>query len=84
MHERSRPQGLRDRSVVRFQAFSFQSFSFFLDDGQALATLAAAGGEHFATAFGGLTSAETDLAGAFFAMGAECRLHDCGEKRGSR
>jgi hypothetical protein len=84
MPERSIPQGLKDRPAVRFKPFSLQSFSFFSDDGQALAAFAAAGGEHLATASGGLTSAETDLAGAFLAVGAECRLHDYVEKRGSR
>ena len=54
------------------------------DDRQALAALAAAGGQHLATAFGGHAGAETDVARALFAVGAECGLHELVEKRGSR
>jgi hypothetical protein len=52
------------------------------DDGQALATLATAGRKDLAATNGGLAGAKTDLAGALFAMWAECRLHDFGRKRG--
>src|SRR6188768_830185 len=53
------------------------------NDRQALATLLAAGGEDLAAATGGLAGAKTDLAGAFLAMRAECRLHRFMAKRGS-
>ena len=46
------------------------------DDGQPFASGAAAVGENFASGFGGLAGAEANLARAFFAMWAECRLHD--------
>jgi hypothetical protein len=46
------------------------------DDRQALATLQAAGSEHFAAAAGGHAGTEANLACAFFAMRAEGRLHD--------
>lgn len=46
------------------------------DDRQALATLEATGLDDFATAGGGHAGTVTDLAGALFAVRAECRLHD--------
>src|SRR6478609_2580602 len=55
----------------------------FSDDRQALATLLTTGGEDLAAATGGLAGAKTDLAGAFLAMRAECRLHSFMAKRGS-
>jgi hypothetical protein len=64
--------------------FQLSAIQLFSDDGQAFAAFLAAGGEHLATAFGGISRAETDLMCALFAVGAECRLHDCVEKRGSR
>jgi hypothetical protein len=51
------------------------------NDRQALATLAATGGKDFAAATGGLAGAKTNLAGAFLAMRAECRLHSFTGKR---
>ena len=51
------------------------------NDRQTLATFLATGGEDLAAATGGLAGAKTDLAGAFFAMRAECRLHSFTGKR---
>jgi hypothetical protein len=46
------------------------------DDREALATFQTAGFDDFASAFGGHTGTITDLAGALFAVRAECGLHD--------
>ena len=46
------------------------------NDREALATLQTTGFDDFASAFGGHTGTITDLAGALFAMRAECWLHD--------
>lgn len=54
------------------------------NDRQPLAALATAGGEDFATALGGLAGAETNLAGALFAVRTECRLHGFVKKRGPK
>jgi hypothetical protein len=54
------------------------------DDREALAALTTAGREDFAATPGGLAGAETDLAGAFLAMRAECRLHGFMGKRGPK
>ncbi len=53
------------------------------DDSQAFATLETAGTDDFTAAFGGHAGAITDLAGALFAVWAECGLHDVERKRGS-
>ena len=54
-----------------------------LNDGQALATLETAGADDLAATFGGHPGTVTNLAGALFAVRAECGLHDVLEKRGS-
>jgi len=50
------------------------------DDGQPFASDAAAVGEDFASLLGGFAGAKANLAGALFAMRAECWLHDENEK----
>ena len=59
-----------------------QSAARGLDDGQALAALAAAIGENLAATFGGFASTVADLAGALQAVWAECRLHSSKAKKG--
>ena len=54
------------------------------NDRQPLAALAAAGGEDFATALGGLAGAETNLAGALFAVRTECTVQGLVTKRGPK
>src|SRR5882724_8076008 len=50
---------------------------------QPLAALQATGLDDLATAAGGHAGTVTNLAGAFLAVRAECRLHDYSRKRGS-
>jgi hypothetical protein len=45
------------------------------DDGEALATLGAAGGQDFAATAGGFTGAEADLASALLLVWAEGGIH---------
>lgn len=53
------------------------------DDRQALATFGATRFDDLATTLGGHPGTITNLAGALFAVRAECGLHDVKRKRGS-
>ena len=55
-----------------------------LDDGQALTAFTTTVRENGTATLGGFAGTKTDLAGALFAVRAECRFHDFENKRGSQ